>query len=135
MTNADLCELLREAGAYVPADPALLLGIGQQFTDVRALVMPGGEHAGPVFEWSPWDGGPLLIPTGMESAVIGDCGGTAIMSTPLVLGIYEERDGMAPDEAREFFYVNCQGAYVGEDTPIFVEHLAPLLCSLGPDLR
>jgi len=31
------------------------------------------------------------------------------------------RDGMSMEEAEEYFEYNVQGAYVGEDTPIFME--------------
>ena len=35
--------------------------------------------------------------------------------------ILVERDNMSPDEAREYFDFNVQGAYMGEQTPIWVE--------------
>mgnify|MGYP003131922295 CR=1 FL=1 len=31
-----------------------------------------------------------------------------------------DRDGMTAEEAMEYFEFNIQGAYVGEDTPIYV---------------
>jgi len=34
-----------------------------------------------------------------------------------------ESQGMTPDEAQEYFYYNTQGAYVGEQTPIFLERI------------
>ena len=34
-----------------------------------------------------------------------------------------ESQGMTPDEAQEYFYFNTQGAYVGEQTPIFLERI------------
>ena len=35
--------------------------------------------------------------------------------------ILVERDHMSPDEAREYFDFNVEGAYMGEKTPIWVE--------------
>jgi len=34
-----------------------------------------------------------------------------------------ESQGMTPEEAQEYFYFNTQGAYVGEQTPIFIEKI------------
>lgn len=34
-----------------------------------------------------------------------------------------ESQGMTSDEAQEYFYYNTQGAYVGEQTPIFLERI------------
>jgi hypothetical protein len=34
-----------------------------------------------------------------------------------------ESQGMTPEEAQEYFYYNTQGAYVGEQTPIFIERI------------
>jgi len=34
--------------------------------------------------------------------------------------ILMDRDGMTSEEALEYFEYNIQGAYVGEDTPIYV---------------
>ena len=34
-----------------------------------------------------------------------------------------KRDGMRPEEAREFFEYNVTGAWVGEETPIFLERM------------
>ena len=38
-----------------------------------------------------------------------------------VLKILQERDGMCPDEALEFFHCNIIGAWVGDKTPLFVK--------------
>lgn len=34
--------------------------------------------------------------------------------------ILVQRDGMTYDEADEFFEVNCQGAYAGDQTPAYL---------------
>ena len=44
----------------------------------------------------------------------------AIYYAEKILKILEERDGMTPDEAIEFFDFNIAGAYVGEYTPIYM---------------
>jgi hypothetical protein len=31
------------------------------------------------------------------------------------------KDGMTTDEAYEYFYYNVEGAYVGDNTPIFID--------------
>ena len=36
-----------------------------------------------------------------------------------------ERDGMSLDEAVEFMDFNVTGAYVGEDTPVFIKGMSP----------
>jgi hypothetical protein len=38
-----------------------------------------------------------------------------------VLKILQERDGMGPDEALEYFHYNIIGAWVGDKTPLFVK--------------
>ena len=38
-----------------------------------------------------------------------------------VLKILQERDGMCPDEALEYFHHNIIGAWVGDKTPLFVK--------------
>ena len=38
-----------------------------------------------------------------------------------VLKILQERDGMSPDEALEYFHYNIIGAWVGDKTPLFVK--------------
>ena len=37
------------------------------------------------------------------------------------LKILQERDGMCPDEALEYFHYNIIGAWVGDKTPLFVK--------------
>lgn len=37
------------------------------------------------------------------------------------LDILVKRDGMSPEEAREFFEYNTAGSWVGEGTPMFLE--------------
>ena len=65
-----------------------------------------------------------LLADGLEAAFIGigtqGCIQFAVYDEAEVLALYVERDGMTPEEAREFFDFNVAGAYVGDRTPIFL---------------
>lgn len=68
----------------------------------------------------------ILLADGLDEAFIG-IGWQ--FNTPLA--VYDrdkcieilESQGMLPEEAQEYFYFNTQGAYVGEQTPIFLEKI------------
>jgi hypothetical protein len=68
----------------------------------------------------------ILLADGLDEAFIG-IGWQ--FNTPLA--VYDrdrcieilESQGMTPEEAQEYFYYNTQGAYVGEQTPIFLERI------------
>ena len=68
----------------------------------------------------------ILLADGLDEAFIG-IGWQ--FNTPLA--VYDrdkcieilESQGMTPEEAQEYFYFNTQGAYVGEQTPIFLERI------------
>ena len=45
----------------------------------------------------------------------------AVYNRDAVVQVYVDRDGMDPDEAEEFFAFNTEGAYVGKQTPTFVD--------------
>jgi hypothetical protein len=68
-----------------------------------------------------------LLADGFEDALIGY--GTrfsydvAVYSTAKCLEILMKRDGMTDEEALEYFEFNVTGAYVGENTPVFLEDL------------
>lgn len=67
----------------------------------------------------------LLIPEGMELAVIGvwyENGDIprAVMSIAGIIRILMMRDGMTEEDAWDWYYYNIEGAYVGENTPIYV---------------
>lgn len=47
-----------------------------------------------------------------------------------ILDILTKRDGMAPDDAREYVSYNIEGAYMGPETPIVIW---PLECPLEPE--
>ena len=68
-----------------------------------------------------------LLADGFEEALIGYgtrfSYGVAVYSTSKCLDILMERDGMTYEEAMEYFTFNVTGAYVGENTPVFLEDL------------
>ena len=45
----------------------------------------------------------------------------AIYSTEKTIEVYMNRDGMSHEEAVEFFEFNTKGAYLGPNTPIFID--------------
>ena len=66
----------------------------------------------------------LLYPTGMEKAVIGiverfGMSPQILMDKEMCIKILMDRDGMARDEAVEFFEFNIIGAGMGDGTPCF----------------
>ena len=66
----------------------------------------------------------MLLADGYEGAFLGigrRCGYEyAVYDEEKCLGILMERDGMSREEAVDFFEYNTVGAWVGDDTPIFV---------------
>jgi hypothetical protein len=63
---------------------------------------------------------------GLDDAVVGITRGfneppRIAYSVNKCIAILESRDGMTHEEAREFFDFNVSGAYVGKDTPVWVE--------------
>ena len=70
----------------------------------------------------------LLKADGFNEAIIGvaeRCGqeNTVAYDADKCMAILESQ-GMEPDEAREYFYFNVAGSYVGEQTPTFI-HRTP----------
>ena len=71
-------------------------------------------------------GAGLLLATGFEDAFLGIGSRfgwhepVAVYDHGRCLQILEERDGMTPEGAVEFFDFNVLGAWVGEQTPMFV---------------
>lgn len=66
----------------------------------------------------------ILLADGLESAFIGI---GYQFNTPIAIYSKKaaiealEADGMTPEEAVEYFDYNVAGAYVGENTPIFLQ--------------
>jgi len=68
----------------------------------------------------------LLLADGFEAALIGTGQRAnqlpiAVYDTKKCIEVLEKRDGMTQEEANEFFEFNVVGAWVGEQTPIFVD--------------
>ena len=63
----------------------------------------------------------MLIADGFDEAIIGTTTkGLAVYSVSAIVEILMRRDGMDDEEAMEYFYFNIDGAYMGEETPLFV---------------
>lgn len=70
----------------------------------------------------------VLLAHGFEDAFLGvsSCPGRPVLAVYDVekcLDILVERDGMGPEEAREYFDFNVMGSWGGEGTPVFLERL------------
>jgi len=70
----------------------------------------------------------ILLADGFDAAFIGV--GSQFSNEPVAvydrnkcIEILMDRDGMSDEEAIEFFEYNVQGAWVGSQTPMFVECL------------
>lgn len=63
----------------------------------------------------------FLKADGFDDAIIGVCRGSILVYDKEKVIEALEKQGMSNDEAWEFFEYNIEGAYVGEQTPIFVE--------------
>ena len=65
-----------------------------------------------------------LTVDGHDSAILGLCWASGaprvVYSVQTILNDLVKQ-GMSPNEAREFYEFNIEGAYVGEQTPLFVE--------------
>ena len=73
----------------------------------------------------------MLLADGLEDAFIGvasRCGqpDLAVYNIEKAVQVLVDRDGMDPDEAREFLEFNSIGAWVGDGTPLW---LSPMTIS------
>ena len=70
-------------------------------------------------------GDELLFADGYDNAIIGVCGGhdsgRVAYSVTKMIEICAKELSVDPDEAAEWLEYNTFGAYVGENTPIYVE--------------
>lgn len=76
-------------------------------------------------EWIAQYNPEALMADGFDKAIIGvaeRCGLAALVvyDAAKCIDILVKRDGMTHDEASEFFNFNTLGAYVGENTPLFL---------------
>lgn len=68
---------------------------------------------------------PVLLADGLDEALLGmtdDSPHRAVYSVTKIIDILIVRDGIPEPDAYEFFNFNIAGAYVGEHTPIYVQH-------------
>jgi hypothetical protein len=70
----------------------------------------------------------MLKADGFDEAIMGQAmvwrdGGmhnVLVYDAEKMRSILMKRDGMGPEEAREYIEFNVEGAYVGEETPVYV---------------
>lgn len=63
----------------------------------------------------------MLYADGFNDCLIGeDSKGRAVYDADKILDTLVLRDDMTRDEAVEYFWFNIDGAYVGEETPLYV---------------
>tara|TARA_R110002020_G_scaffold263160_3_gene477551 strand:- start:344 stop:628 length:285 start_codon:yes stop_codon:yes gene_type:complete len=69
-----------------------------------------------------------LLITGLDKALIGISHPSfmldralAVYSSQKIIEIIMKEDDVSEEEALEYFYFNIIGAYVGENTPIFID--------------
>lgn len=69
--------------------------------------------------------GEVLLADGFEEAFLGFgrqfCHEVAVYDYHLCLDVLQHRDGMSWEEAHEFFEFNVVGAWVGPNTPVFID--------------
>ena len=69
----------------------------------------------------------LAFADGHDDAIVGvaDREGVTVVvyDARLILDALRTRDGMDRDEAQEFFEFNIAGAWIGEQTPIFLRRI------------
>ena len=68
----------------------------------------------------------MLLADGLDEAFLGvgkrGCQkDVAVYSIPKAIDVLVQRDGMSPEEAEEYLEFNSIGAWVGDETPIWLE--------------
>ena len=68
----------------------------------------------------------MLLADGLEAAFLGvgrRCGqkDVAVYSIPKAIDLLVTRDGMSAEEAEEYLEFNSIGAWVGDETPVWLE--------------
>ena len=58
---------------------------------------------------------------GYDDAIIGVNNEKLVYSITKCIKVLMERDGMSYDDALEYFYFNTESAFVGDQTPIWVD--------------
>ena len=63
----------------------------------------------------------MLTADGFDSCLIGkDTKDHAIYDADAMIEVLISRDDMSREDAEEYFWFNIEGAYLGEETPIYV---------------
>ena len=72
----------------------------------------------------------MMIADGYDEAIIGvarRCGQPDLVAYDLekIIEILVKRDGMSYEEAVEYFELNIEGAWMGDNTPCFIDNNLP----------
>lgn len=75
-----------------------------------------------------YDDPEMLFADGLDEAIVGvvvRCGQPTLVcyDAEKCIEVLMKRDGMTYEDASEFHYVNTEGAWVGERTPVFLHRL------------
>lgn len=64
---------------------------------------------------------PMITADGFDSCLIGkDSNHRAVYDADAMIEVLMMRDDMDREDAEDYFWFNIDGAYVGDDTPIYV---------------
>ena len=63
----------------------------------------------------------FLQADGYDDAIIGVSNEKLVYSITKCIDVLMTRDGMSHDDAVEYFYFNTESAFVGDQTPIWVD--------------
>lgn len=66
---------------------------------------------------------PPLFAVGFDDAILGMAGHRIVYDTSKILKRLQCDHHMTEEQAIEFYEYNIAGAYVGEGTPLFLEHM------------
>jgi len=73
----------------------------------------------------------LVLPDMFAPAIIGVAHqfnkSLAIYDSAQIIKILMDREDMSENDAKEHFEYNIKGSYVGEDTPLFLDHIRDIL--------
>jgi len=85
---------------------------------------PSSSQTSKILEWIDETFDIVVFPTGFEDCIVGVAekfGGPPVAVLDLEKMLEKlEQDGMSHDEALEYFEFNILGAYVGEQTPVYM---------------
>jgi hypothetical protein len=64
-----------------------------------------------------------LFADGFDDAILGMAGDRVVYDTAKIIEILHTEHDMTEEEAVEYYEYNILGAYMGEGTPLYLEHM------------